>query len=74
MQQQQQQFFEVSADWMRACGFGEEARVFPVLRVYKRGGLNFADLDAPNFSDSKPWPVITNWRGRFVPTPDSKEI
>jgi ribosomal protein L37E len=59
--------FEVSADWMKACGFGEEAKVYPVISEYERGGYLFAELDRGNYATlGTTWTVNTNWRGRFV--------
>lgn len=55
--------FEVSAQWMKACGYGDKAKVFPVLRTYECGGWCFADLDMGN---GEVWIVNTEWRGRFV--------
>lgn len=54
--------YEVSADWMLACGKGKVAKVFRVIRTYERGGWCFADLD----DDGREWTVNTEWRGRFV--------
>jgi hypothetical protein len=54
--------FEVSAAWMKACGKGEAAKVFPCKQIYIKGGLTFADLD----DNGHTWTVIADWRGRFV--------
>lgn len=55
--------FEVSAEWMKACGKGDEAKVFDVIRTYDRRLIPFADLDEGN---GRVWTVITEWRGRFI--------
>jgi hypothetical protein len=55
--------FEVSGDWLKACGFGDEAKVFPVIRTWMAGPLPFALLDMGN---GRTWEVCTAWRGRFV--------
>ena len=54
--------YEVSVDWLKACGMGEEARVFPVIRSWKASWTTMAELDTPN----GPWIVLANWRGRYV--------
>lgn len=55
--------FEVSADWMKATGKGDEAKTFPVLRSWMAGHLPFAELA---LGDGRKWEVCTAWRGRFV--------
>lgn len=55
--------FEVSADWMKACGYGDAATVFPVIRSYMAGHLPFAVLDMGN---GRTWEVCAEWRGRFI--------
>ena len=55
--------FEVSADWMKACGMGEEAKAFPVIRSYDLRLVPFADLD---LGGGRVFTVITSWRGRYV--------
>ncbi len=54
--------FEVSADWMKACGLGDEAKAFNVIRSYERGFLPFVDLDR----DGIEWTVCAEWRGRYI--------
>lgn len=54
--------YEVSAEWMKACGKGDQAKVFRVIRSYELGGWVFADLD----DDGRVWTVMTAWRGRYV--------
>lgn len=56
--------FEVSAEWMKACGRGHEAKAFPVLRTWVTwNGVPFAALD---LGDGTEWIVLTAWRGRFI--------
>ena len=55
--------FEVSASWMKACGYGDTAKVFDVVRSYMSGHLPFVDLDLGN---GQTWTVCAAWRGRFV--------
>ena len=55
--------FEVSADWMKACGKGDAAASFPVVRTYMAGHLPFAVLDMGN---GHTWEVCAAWRGRFI--------
>ena len=57
-----QMLFEVSADWMKACGKGNEAKRFRVIRTWDAGLLAFAELD----DNGHPWTVNTEWRGKFV--------
>jgi len=56
-------FFEVSASWMKACGKGDEAKVFPVLRSWMAGHLPFVEVE---LEDGRKWEVCAEWRGRFV--------
>lgn len=56
-------YFEVSADWMKACGKGDEAKAFPVIHSYMAGHLPFVDLDMGN---GRTWTVCAEWRGRFI--------
>jgi hypothetical protein len=56
--------FEVSAEWMKACGFGQRPTVFNVRHTYEQGGWLFAVLDN---GTAQGWTVLTDWRGRFVP-------
>jgi hypothetical protein len=55
--------FEVSAEWMKACGYGDEAKAFPVIRTWDARLLPFAELDMGN---GRTWDVCTEWRGRFI--------
>lgn len=57
------QLFEVSASWMKACGMGEEAKVFPVLREWQAGHLPMAELALGN---GRKWEVVTSWRGKYL--------
>lgn len=60
--------FEVSAEWMKACGRGNEPGVFEIIREYKRGNWTFIDVVdwvAPD-GTVYTWTILTNWRGRFV--------
>ena len=54
--------YEVSAQWMKACGFGDQARVFDVIRTYQAGPMIMVVVD----HDGRPWELIASWRGRFV--------
>lgn len=56
-------YYEVSAAWMKACGKGDEARVYPVLRSYELGGMPFVDVDE---GYGRVWVINAAWRGRFV--------
>jgi hypothetical protein len=51
--------YEVSAEWMWACGRGDTATRFTVVRL--RGIV--AELDV---GERKPWTVIVPWRGRMI--------
>lgn len=59
------QFFRVSAQWMKASGYGDEAKVFPVI-------CTEADLDSCEYDilvlerNGERWPVF-RIRGRMVP-------
>jgi hypothetical protein len=76
------QYFEVSAQWMAACGHGAAAQIFPVKTVDTnaiggRGFDAFAILDTSGF----PAMYATEWtvavaRGRFVDSalPDGAHI
>lgn len=75
-------YFEVSAAWMKACGHGEQAQIFPVLlaetnMVGGRGFDAFLELDISGFPNmfGKVWTVAAA-RGQFVPfsTPDGAYI
>lgn len=55
--------FEVSAEWMKTCGKGDEAKAFPVIRTWEVRLLPFAELD---LGDGRSWEVCTAWRGRFI--------
>ena len=57
-------FYEVSAEWMRACGKGTEAKVFPIHRV--RGRLLGGALVVDVLDGDRLWTVIHPWRGRPV--------
>lgn len=56
-------YFEVSAHWMRACGRGDVATVFPVTRTWMAGHLPFVAVRLP---DGREWELCAEWRGRFV--------
>ena len=56
-------FFEVSAEWMAACGKGNSAKVFPVVRSWMARHLPFVTLDMGN---GHTWDVCAEWRGRFI--------
>jgi hypothetical protein len=55
--------YEVSAEWMKACGKGDEAKVFRVIRSYEAGGWPFVVLDE---GEGREWIVMAAWRGRYV--------
>lgn len=57
-------FVEISADWMIACGKGNEARTFPIHSIRGRtpGGAVVVDVVDNNVK----WTVILPWRGKFV--------
>lgn len=59
-------WFEVSGEWLKACGYGDAAKAFPVLRSYDRGMMAFVDLD---MGEGRVWTVNAEWRGRFVNPP-----
>lgn len=68
-------YFEVSAQWMKTCGFGDVAAVFPVKLVETNmiGGNGFdAFLELETNGDSRfagaNWTVAAA-RGRFVDAP-----
>lgn len=64
-----QRFYEVSAEWMQACGFGDSARVFPVLKINDPiRGLTVISVDRGN---GLAWDVIAEWRGMFVDAPET---
>lgn len=57
-------FYEVSAEWMQACGKGTEAKVFQIHRIRGRlpgGGIVVDLLDSNNL-----WTIIHPWRGKPV--------
>ncbi len=56
-------YFEVSAAWMKACGRGDEAKTFPVVRMWMAGHLPFV---AVRLDDGREWELCAEWRGRFV--------
>lgn len=61
-----QRKFEVSAKWMKACGQGDAAAVFPVLKVETnmigRYGMDaFVTVERPD----GPW-IVAAGRGKFV--------
>lgn len=58
--------YEVSAEWMKACGKGTRARRYPVVRVYGQSGWTFVQLKDDDSFDGEPWVVLANWRGKFV--------
>ena len=55
--------FEVSAVWMKACGKGEDAKVFSVVRSYMAGHMPFVVVREDNGHE---WVVNAEWRGKFV--------
>lgn len=57
--------YEVSADWLKACGLGngEAAQAFPVVRSYMAGHLPMVVVRLDN---GREWEVIASWRGRYV--------
>ena len=62
---QDEGFFEVSADWLKATGMGDgaEAKTFPVTRAWVAGNLPFV---AVRLDDGREWELCAAWRGRFV--------
>lgn len=54
--------FEVSAEWMQACGYGSEAKAFSIIRTWNEGNLLFVEVD----KEGHPWTLIATWRGRFI--------
>lgn len=56
-------FFEVSADWMKACGKGDKAKAFPVIRSWMAGHMPFV---AVRLEDGRDWELNAEWRGRFI--------
>jgi hypothetical protein len=56
--------YEVSAAWMKACGKGTEAKVFPIHRV--RGRLPGGAIVLDVLDGERLWTVIHPWRGRPV--------
>ncbi len=64
-----QRRFTVTADWLDACGKPTDVQTFDVVRLYKRGPFQYADL-------STPWGefvVNCDWRGTFEPSADEFE-
>lgn len=58
--------YEVKAEWMKACGKGDSAKVYNVARVLgSNGHMTAIELDVGN---GRVWTVIAEWRGRFEPT------
>ncbi len=55
--------FEVSADWMKACGYGNEAKAFPVIRSWEVRLWPFVEVDMGN---GRTWELNAEWRGRFI--------
>lgn len=57
-------FVTVTAEWMKACGKGEEAKTFPIHRIRGRtpGGAVIIEVIEP---DWRIWTVILPWRGKF---------
>lgn len=56
-------YYEVSAQWMKACGYGEEAKAFPVIRTYMAGHLPFVVVRLDN---GRAWDLCAEWRGKFI--------
>jgi hypothetical protein len=70
MTQATEGYYEVSADWLKACGLGngEAAQAFPVVRSYMAGHLPMVVVQLDN---GREWEVIASWRGRYVGVPVS---
>lgn len=59
------QFYEVSAEWMKATGQGDAAKVFTVRKAHPPvNGLSYVEL--VDSATGQLWTVIAEWRGRFV--------
>lgn len=56
-------FYEISGDWMKACGRGSEPRIVPILEASN----NHPTMTAltVDMGDGKTWTVIAEWRGRY---------
>jgi hypothetical protein len=70
MTQATENYYEVSADWLKACGLGngEAAQTFPVVRSYMAGHLPMVVVRLDN---GREWEVIASWRGRYVAKPEA---
>jgi hypothetical protein len=67
--------FEVSAEWMKACGFGDAAKVFDVLFTQEFRGVNPDFGTMLTLDDGTPtgWTVAI-CRGRIVPLPTYEQM
>jgi hypothetical protein len=60
-------FYEISAEWMNACGKGDKAKLVEVLSATNsHPHMTALTVD---MGDGRTWTVIAEWRGRFVPAP-----
>lgn len=57
-------FVTVTAEWMRACGKGTEAKTFPIHAIRGRtpGGAVVVEVVE---TEGRLWTVILPWRGQF---------
>ncbi len=70
MTQETEGYYEVSADWLKACGYGngEQAKVFPVVRSWMAAHLPMVTV---KLDDGREWDLIASWRGRYVGKPEA---
>jgi hypothetical protein len=65
MTQDTENHYKVSADWLKACGYGtgEAAQAFPVVRSYMAGHLPMVVVQLDN---GREWELVASWRGQYV--------
>lgn len=72
--------FEISAEWMKACGFGDSARIVKVLKIEQRGTCTDGTVrevvvvEHPMDTFHSEWVVcpFMGGRGKFVEAPKPK--
>jgi hypothetical protein len=67
--------FEVSAEWMKACGFGDAAKVFDVLSTQEFRGVNpdFGTMLTLDNGTPAGWTVAI-CRGRIISPPTQEQM
>jgi hypothetical protein len=65
-------FYEISGQWMKACGKGDQPKVVRVISASN----NHPTMTAltVDMGDGHTWTVIAEWRGRFVEAPQAETI